>query len=129
MAFVKCANSRCGEVTELPRIPKKFICPKCGVLNTPQTEGFEFGDEACGCLLPTGFEWKLPAGRIQSPLGDMYITADDGTVLTRLEWIEIYGYDPKIALDTMRKLGAEGVPGYVNLSTLGKKKQKGVRVG
>lgn len=118
MVQLKCANSRCGSITELPAMPKKFICSQCGVLNTPHSENVGSGSEACGCILPTSFEWKLPVGCIGDPDNPMYITADDGTALTRLEWIGIFGYDPKIKLAAMRKRGEDGVPGFVNLSRL-----------
>jgi len=54
----------------------------------------------------------------------MYGTPDDpGVYLTRLEWIEAYDYDPKAKLADMRRRGQEGVPGYFNTSTLGRKKR------
>ena len=45
------------------------------------------GDQAAGCILPTGFEWKLPAGEFQTSFGLEYTTAD-GDRMTRIEWIE-----------------------------------------
>lgn len=51
----------------------------------------------------------------------MYVSPDDAIPLTRIEWIEIYGYDPKAKLADMRRRGQEGVPGFVNLSTLGRR--------
>jgi hypothetical protein len=122
MVKVKCA--KCEAIKEVDKLPKKFICLECGALNTPVPEITTSSDQACGCLLPTGFEWKLPTGEFGTPLGMMYSTADDGTWLTRLEWIEIFGFDPKIAKEYMQKLGIEGKPGYTNLSTLGKKRAK-----
>jgi hypothetical protein len=117
---LKCAG--CGAITELPAMPKKFICKSCGAPNTPQPETAGTADEACGCILPTGFEWKFPVGVIGEGENVMYITPDDGIPLTRIEWIEIYGYDPKAKLAEMRRRGEVGVPGYVNLSTLGGKR-------
>ena len=114
MISLKCAN--CNTITDLPKKPKKFVCPECGVLNTPADE--MAGDEACGCILPTGFEWRLPSGEFDTPNGKMYSTADDGTMLTREEWISIFGSDPVIARDWMKKMGEEGKPGFKNLSTL-----------
>lgn len=116
---IKCAN--CGTIVTVENVPKKYICMVCGVLNTPQPENVGTGDTACGCLLPEGLEWKLPAGEKQTPLGPMYATADDGTWLTRIEWIETFGFDPKIALEAMRKMGKEGVEGFFNTSTLGRR--------
>lgn len=120
----KCANSNCGTVVELEKRPLKFICPECGVLNTPQS-GNEGADQACGCLLPESFEWLLPSGKIEDPRGDRFdkfLTADDGTVIPRLDWISTYGYDPEIVWRKMRSQGKNGVEGYLNLSSLKNKK-------
>lgn len=118
----KCAA--CGEITTLPAKPKKFLCKACGAPNTPVSEGYGSSEQACGCLLPTGFEWRLPAGVIgDSEESKMYIAPDDGTPLSRIEWIEIYGYDPKAKLAEMRRRGEEGVPGYTNLSSLKRDKR------
>lgn len=95
------------------------------MLNTPIDEDTAgSGDQACGCLLPITPEWTLPAGVTTSADGTtLYHTADDGTGLTRVEWIEMKGVDPVVTLAKMRDLGENGVPGYVNLSTLGKKRK------
>lgn len=116
MVDLKCAG--CGEITTLPTMPKKFLCRSCGAPNTPVPEDFGTSDQACGCILPLGFEWKLPAGVIGEGENLMYITPDNSEALTRSEWIEIYGYDPKAKLEEMRRRGKEGVPGYVNVSSL-----------
>lgn len=121
MKKFRCAN--CEFLSEFDKAPKKFICQKCGVLNTPALENAGTGDQAAGCLLPTGFEWKLPVGRIKTPTHELYITPDDGTQLTRLEWIEIFGYDPKIVWEKMRESNT-GRPEWVkNLSTLGRRRK------
>ena len=110
MTSFKCAN--CGAITDLPKKPKKFVCSTCGVLNTPATE--MVADEACGCILPTGFEWKLPAGEFDTPNGKLFSTADDGTMLTREEWISIFGSDPVIASEWMKK-AKDGKPGFFKI--------------
>ena len=119
MAKAKCA--KCGTQTEFPKLPKKFVCPECGVLNTPQPATAGTADQACGCILPTSFEWRLPAGEFETPEGPLFSTADDGTKLTLQEWIETFGSNPRIARAWMKKMGIEGKPGFVNVSTLGKK--------
>ncbi len=123
MVKLKCANSRCGHITELPAMPKKFVCSECGVLNTPQPATSGSGDEACGCLLPEGFEWLLPAGEFEGPKGPEFATADDGTRLTLDQWIEDFGSDPRKLRAWMTKMGIEGRPGYANLSTLGRRQR------
>jgi hypothetical protein len=123
MVKLKCAG--CGEITMLPAMPKKFLCKSCGAPNTPLPETYGTGAEACSCLLPTGFEWRLPGGVIGEGDNLMYSTPDDpNCYLTRIEWIEVYGYDPKAKLADMRRRGKEGEPGFVNLSTLGKGRVK-----
>ncbi len=122
MVQLKCAG--CGEITDLPAMPRKFICKYCGAPNTPVPETYGTSDQACGCILPTGFEWKLPAGCIGTEESPMYISPDDAVPLTRIEWIEIYGYDPKAKLAEMRRRGKDDVPGFVNLSTLAKRRAK-----
>ena len=109
MINLKCAG--CGDITKLPAMPKKFLCRNCGAPNTPHPEGYGTGEQACGCDLPTGFEWRMPAGVIGEGENLMYISPDDAKELTRIEWIEIYGYDPKAKLEEMRRRGIEGVPG------------------
>ena len=113
MTPYKCA--KCEKITDLPDEIKKFVCPSCGVLNTPQRENAGTGSEACGCLLPTGFEWRLPVGEFETPNGMMYSTADDGTMLSREEWITAFGSDPVIQRAFMKRM-AEGRPGFKNLS-------------
>lgn len=115
---LKCAN--CGAITELPEMPKLFICKSCGAPNNPQPETAGSGDQACGCILPTGFEWKEPAGCIGEGDNVMYIDPAHGIALTRIEWINTYMNDPKPQLEKMRERGKQGVPGYFNTSTLGK---------
>lgn len=116
----KCAN--CEAISELPDKLKKFLCPDCGVVNTPDRENAGTGENACCCLLPKSFEWRLPVGEFDTPNGKMYSTADDGTMLTRDEWIAAFGSDPAILKEWMRKMGKEGKEGFKNVSTLGARK-------
>jgi hypothetical protein len=122
MVDAKCA--KCGQIRTFEKLPKKFCCSGCGILNTPQPETAGTADQACGCILPESFEWIMPSGKVTPAGGEaLYTTADDGTQLTRKEWIETFGYDPEIVLKSMRTLGENGAEGYTNLSTLGKKKR------
>ena len=123
---LKCAN--CSAITELPKMPKKFLCKECGVVNTPHDENYGSGEEACCCILPTGFEWTLPVGEFHvpptagNPEGLLFATADDGEKLTLREWLEAFGSDPRVLRNWMKKMGKEGAEGHVNLSTLKNKK-------
>lgn len=95
---LKCHN--CGNVTET-EATVEFVCGVCGAVNViPQIP--EASDEPLGCLAPTGFEWKMPAGKIGNEiLGYKYVTAQ-GSHLTRDEYIKSFGVDPEIALKYMR---------------------------
>lgn len=129
MESFECAN--CETITEFEKRPKKFLCPVCGVLNTPKSEDSGTGKNACGCLLPTGFEWTLPAGVVETPNGTFYASPDDGTLLSFDEWVAAFGSDPAKAKAWMKKMGEEGKEGFVNLSTLKNKKSKpkAVKIG
>lgn len=125
MPKAKCA--KCGSIRIFDKLPRKFICSDCGILNTPQPEKAGSGDQACECLLPESFEYLLPAGKIGDIRGskyDKFTTADDATPISRTDWIDIYGYDPEVVWQAMRKQGENGVDGYLNLSTLGKRRPK-----
>lgn len=123
--MVKAKCGKCGAIKSFEVLPKKFCCSICGILNTPQPNTVGTGEQACECLLPTSFEWKLPVGEAGSATGEIkYLTADDATALTREEWVNAFGYDPVIVRRNMKRLGKDGVEGYVNLSTLGKKRAK-----
>ncbi len=82
---------------------KKICCPNCGtVVSIDETDMTKPGDWL-QCLLPTGFEWKLPAGVIEPTYGEkQYVTAL-GAKLTRDEYIQKYSVDPEIALKHMRQ--------------------------
>lgn len=121
----KCAN--CGTVSdELPEETKGFICKNCGAMNIPQSEDAGSGDEACGCIIPTGAEWRLPSGEFkvfptsENPEGLEYTTAE-GKRFTLREWIRDFKTDPRIAREWMKNNG-KGVDGFVNVSTLGRKR-------
>jgi hypothetical protein len=98
MVILKCHN--CGSEKEVKSPPKEFVCKVCGGVNVvPATDGTS--SEACGCIAPTGFEWTLPAGKIKSPAGIIYVTSQ-GSHMTKKEYIDAFGLDPDIALEYMR---------------------------
>lgn len=96
--LLKCHN--CGSEKEPVTVPKEFVCKVCGAVNVVMLNDGT-ADSAGGCIAPTGFEWTLPAGKLDGPAGTIYVTAQ-GTHMTKVEYIETFGLDPDIALAYMR---------------------------
>lgn len=113
----------CGSEKKVYIFPREFCCKDCGAVNVvPLGEGTS--NEPIGCIPPKGFEWTLPAGVKADPTDKkIYITAQ-GSEMTKKEFMDVFGCDPDIMRTAMRKLGIEGVEGFKNLSTLGKKGPK-----
>lgn len=98
MVILKCHN--CGSEKETDNPPKEFVCKICGGVNVVAlTDGT--ADQAGGCISPTSFEWQLPAGVLDGPMGKIFVTAQ-GSHMTKAEYIEAFGLDPEIALAYMR---------------------------
>lgn len=100
MVELKCHN--CGATTVLDiDVPKEFVCPACGAVNVIPRE--MSSDAPLDCLAPTGFEWRMPAGKIGNPLtGFQYITAQ-GTQMSREEYLATFRIDPEIALQYLHR--------------------------
>lgn len=96
---LKCAA--CGAKGETNNPPKEFICSICGCVNVTVIKE-EGAIQACGCLLPTSFEWTMPAGENGNPIVGYWYQSPSGTKMTRDEWIEAYHVDPHICLVWMR---------------------------
>jgi len=128
MVNLTCAN--CGSNRDVENPPSKFRCKICGAPNSVVSELNDSGEQACGCILPTGFEFSLPAGRIGNKItGYKYTSPDDGTPLTKEEYIVAFNIDPEIALEYMRNGGAAAErDDDVDLSTLKRKNERGVKV-
>ncbi len=121
--MVKLICHGCGDEKNPSVAPKEFVCSICGAVNiVPVLSGTH--PEACGCLPPTSFEWRLPLGVNTDPMGVKHYKTAQNTEMTKEEFINAFGCDPDIVLERMRELGIEGQEGFVNLSTLGKKKVK-----
>lgn len=120
MVTLKCHG--CGREAETDNPPKEFVCKVCGAVNiVPEFDGT--ASEACGCIPPRGFEWRLPAGINRSVSGEVEVITAQGTKMTREEFLEAFGCDPVIVYENMRKLGREGMPGFFNTSSLGGSKR------
>ncbi|HWQ18557.1 MAG TPA: hypothetical protein VN455_02190 [Methanotrichaceae archaeon] len=101
--MVKLTCQNCGFEVDLETPPKrKLVCGQCGAVNNIVWENAGSGDQACGCLLPTGWEWKEPDGFQDTPAGRMWVCPDDAQLLSRLDWITEYGSDPVKVWDWMQ---------------------------
>ena len=85
---------------------KKFICNNCGAVNTAEITSQDLSDpnddDWLPCVLPTGFEWTLPAGKITPVVGDPIYISASGEQLSRDDYILKYNIDPEIAYQLMR---------------------------
>ena len=81
---------------------KKFICRNCGVVNQASKEALAANGDWLQCILPTGFEWILPAGKISPIVGEPIYISGHGEHLSYEEYLNKYGIDPEIAYNLMR---------------------------
>ena len=81
---------------------KKFICRNCGVVNQTSKANLEDDDDWLECVLPQGFEWTLPAGKITPIIGDPIYISGFGEHLSYDAYLKTYGIDPEIAYHLMR---------------------------
>ncbi len=54
------------------------------------------------CDLPSGFEWKLPSGKITPVVGDPIYISSIGEQMSREEYLVKYSMDPEVAYQMMR---------------------------
>lgn len=109
----------------------KVCCPQCGTVSDVK-ELTETG--WLPCVLPTGFEWTLPSGKITPVVGKpIYIDAE-GTQMSYEEFLKKYNVDPDIAYTKMRvtigspkpnPVGAGNKPKKEPVQLGGKKRQDG----
>jgi hypothetical protein len=92
---------------------KKFICRNCGVVNHASKANLEDDDDWLECVLPQGFEWTLPAGKITPIIGDPIYISGFGEHLSYDAYLNKYGIDPEIAYRLMR-----GIPGARSASRI-----------
>lgn len=81
---------------------KKFICRNCGVVNEASDEDLESNDDWLACVLPQGFEWILPAGKITPIVGEPIYISGNGEHLSKKAYLKKYNIDPEIAYNLMR---------------------------
>ena len=81
---------------------KKIICKNCGVVNEVSDQALAEDDDWLPCILPEGFEWILPAGKITPIIGDPIYISGFGEQLSYQAYLDKYGIDPEIAYQLMR---------------------------
>ncbi|HEX7556138.1 MAG TPA: hypothetical protein VF338_05905, partial [Leptolinea sp.] len=62
----------------------------------------EDDDDWLPCIIPEGFEWNLPAGKITPIIGDPIYISGFGEQLSYQAYLDKYGIDPEIAYRLMR---------------------------
>lgn len=93
------------EIIKVSSMKKKVICKNCGVVNEISAEDLAADNHSdwLYCDLPTGFEWNLPAGKIEPVVGDPIYISAGGEHLSWEEYLLKYNIDPEIAYNRMRK--------------------------
>lgn len=101
----------CGREILIQEDDCEFMCSRCGAKNVVPRE--ELYDAPLDCIPPTGFEWALPAGRIEPIAGDVIYVTAQGLHLNKENYIRIFGIDPEIAYIKMRKYNAKNKEEYI----------------
>ena len=78
----------------------RCICANCGCVNIVEPVGE--GTDWLECLLPTGFEWSLPVGKLTPVVGAPIYVDAHGNHLSRLAYLVKNNIDPEIAYERMR---------------------------
>ena len=81
---------------------KKFVCKNCGVVNQASNEVVGSNGDWLQCVLPQGFEWILPAGKITPIVGEPIYISGMGEHLSKEAYLKKYNIDPEIAYNLMR---------------------------
>jgi hypothetical protein len=86
----------------VPKRVNKVVCAACGTANELlETDGTE-QENWLPCVLPTGFEWNLPSGKITPVVGEPIYKDAMGKDFSREEYLTKYNIDPEIAYTKMR---------------------------
>lgn len=78
----------------------KTCCPNCGTISIVNVEDVE--ENWLPCILPTGFEWNLPAGKLTPAAGPAIYVSAFGEHLSREAYMAKYNIDPEVAYKNMR---------------------------
>ncbi len=78
----------------------KVVCPQCGAIS--ETKEVQPDEDWLECVLPTGFEWSLPSGKMEMITGTVYYIDAIGNRMTKEAYMNKYSVDPEIAYKNMR---------------------------
>jgi hypothetical protein len=107
----------------------KCICQQCGCVNIVEITDKENPENWLPCLLPEGFEWTLPSGKITPVVGEPIYKDAMGANFSRKDYLAKYNIDPEIAYTKMRATIGNPVPVPVGASTGNKPKIKTAVLG
>jgi len=79
----------------------KVICPQCGTVSEIKEE--QSSEDWLDCVLPNGFEWTLPAGKIEMITGTVFYIDAFGNKMTKEAYMNKYNVDPEVAYKNMRE--------------------------
>lgn len=80
----------------------KCLCKNCGSVNMVTSSGVKTDDNWLPCVLPTGFEWNLPSGKICPVVGDPIYLDAGGNRFSYVDYLSKFSIDPEIAYIRMR---------------------------
>lgn len=80
----------------------KCVCKNCGAVNEIVAGSLSSDENWLGCVLPEGFEWSLPAGKLTPVVGKPIYVSASGEKLSYEDYMDRYDIDPEIAYQRMR---------------------------
>lgn len=86
----------------MPKNVFKCTCANCGAVNLTELPEVIESENWLPCILPTGFEWFLPSGKITPVVGEAIYVDAFGAHISKAEYIAKYNLDPEIAYTKMR---------------------------
>jgi len=86
----------------MSNVVNKCICQNCGCVNIVEFVDKHDPENWLNCVLPTGFEWALPAGKISPVVGSPIYVSAFGEHLSYDAYLAKYQIDPEIAYTRTR---------------------------
>ena len=86
----------------MPAPVNKIVCACCGAVQIVELPEKVESENWLPCVLPTGFEWNLPSGKITPVVGEPIYKDAMGADFSHKEYMTKYNIDPEIAYTKMR---------------------------